>query len=305
MRSSLLFLLTIFYERKEAVKKNCVLSASVFIVLSFFATVPCHAVMPFGNVANPEGFYFTDYPTFYTADKMKDRDGDTVNDDLELESYTNLFRFTYYNKSMFDNTWAWSAIIPVTRNEVLGFHDQGVGDFVLAASYWLIDDPVNKTWLAPMMFVHVPFGDDDPGNPASVGLNVWKFEPTLTFAKFIGKFDIEGTLKYRIYTENDDTGKKKGNEVRLESYAGYFLKPNMLLGMHFNAVWGDNDKLNGVEVSDSATRKFQAGPGFSWRPTDRSLGPAIPGVTAMYLTEFECKNATEGHLFQLRLTWKF
>ncbi len=269
------------------------------MILSLLKT-ECQALLMYDNVAAPSGLYFLDYPAYCTADRLKDGDGDTSIDDLDLNSYTNTFRLLYYNRTTFKNTWAWSACLPVGRAEMLGDHDAGLGDLALAAGYWVVDDPNKKTWLAPTLFVDAPIGDYDSDKSINMGTNVWKFKPTILFAKYFGRVTTEAFIRYTMYTENNDTEVANGDEINFESFIGYFITPSLNSSVHFNATFGEDNELNGHKLSDSGIRKYQAGASIFWQP-ERS---GMLNMTFQYFNDFGCENTFSGDTFLIRLTWK-
>lgn len=269
-----------------------------FLFASFMFSEQCHALDPFDNIPFPEGKYFLTYPIYYTADRLKDGSGNTSVSNLDLDSYVNLFRFCYYNKTTFDNAWTFSFIQPVGRVEILGEHDQGIGDATVCGGYWFIDNPDSKTWFGAIGYVDIPIGDYDPAKSANMGANMWKFRPSLIFAKQFGKFDLELTAKYNIYTENKDIDTKPGQETIIESYLGYFLRPSLMLGGHFNATFGQDKTVGGSDVPDSSVKKYQAGPSINWTPA------SLCCITFETLFDFGVENSTSGQLYLVRLAWK-
>ncbi|MCP4349965.1 MAG: transporter [Desulfobacterales bacterium] len=280
-------------------KQKLNLASTVLFLVAFLLAGECQAIEIYDNPSFPTGFYLLSYPMYYTADKLKDDKGNTSADDLDLDNIMNLFRLSYYNTSTFKNTWAWSIVVPVGRTEMSDDHDEGIGDFTLIGAYWLIDDSDNKTWVATYFHVDIPFGSYDSAKAANMGMNVWKFKPVLAFAKYFGKFATEGNLKYTFYTKNDDTDFRQGNELRLDTLLGYFIKPNLALSGHLNAIIGEDNESGGEKVPDSAMRKYQAGASLFWNPG----GPGIPAITFEYLKDFECENTVSGNTFLVRLCW--
>lgn len=258
----------------------------------------CYAVDPFDNIPAPQGLYFLDYPVYYTAQKIMDSQGNAVLDNLDLHSYQNIFRITYYNKTTFENTWAFTLLVPVGRIEMQNKHDEGLGDFTVASAYWMIDDAVSKTWLGAVAYVDIPTGSYDSEKTVNMGRNVWKFRPSLVFAKQFNNFDLEATAKYNIYTKNKDTDVKEGSEAIFEGYCGYFVKPNLLIGGHFNATFGQNKIVNDNKESDSGIRLYQAGPSIHWM-IDNNIGFLFETIF-----DIKARNTTEGELLLVRLLWK-
>jgi hypothetical protein len=278
-------------------KVNLIVFISILLAI-FFLVEPCQAIDPFDNIPAPKGLYFLTYPFYYSSQKITDKNGEIGINNLGLHVYQNIFRFCYYNKTTFDNTWAFTILIPVGRIEILDDHDQGFGDFTIASAYWLIDSQASKTWLGAVAYVDIPLGNYDPTKSANTGSNVWKIRPSFVFAKQINQFDIELTFKYNFYTKNQDTNIRDGNEAIFESYLGYFLQPNLILGGHFNVTHGQDKVVDGSKISDTGIRRYQAGPSINWMHSNTF------GITFETIFDFATRNSTEGQLFLLRFCWK-
>jgi hypothetical protein len=274
---------------------------ALVVLLVIAAAVDCQAVDPFenniGGVTQPHELYFTVYPMIYSASKLKNNSGDTVTDDLDARLYSSILRLTYYNKSLLGNTIILSGTLPVGKTKLLGDSNSGIGDAMLLAGYWLIDDKSSGTYLAVGSYLDVPTGDYNKNNIANMGSNVWKFRPTVVAAKQIGALDMELTLKYNIYTENKDTGARAGNEAIVEGYTGYFLRPDLIAGAHLNATFGSDMNVDGVRITETAVRVFQAGPSIMWIAGKFS-------ILVVALDEFAARNTAQGYLVYARLGYK-
>jgi len=261
--------------------------------------VESHAIDAYDAPAPPRGLYFVDYPLFFMADKLKNSKGVTTSDSLGLKYYANLFRLSYFNRTTFKNTWVASILIPVGHIEFLSDHDEGLGDATVVFGYWIIDRPGSKTWLSLAQFIDIPIGHFDKGKSANMGSNVWKIRPSMFFGKyFFDKIDLEIALKYNIFTENDDKKVKSGSELILESFFGYFIQPTVLFGVHLDTIFGEDNTVNGQRILDSGVEGYRTGLSLDWVFDTR-------GINFKYLVDFGRKNSPEGHLFQMRFSWKF
>lgn len=284
------------------------LTAAVFCILFQGLAIPqdARAVLPYANVPVLEdGVVFEAYPTWVSADKLKDENGDTVDNDLNFDYHTNIFRFTAYNKKMFSHTWAWTLLMPVTRKEIGDFHDQGISDFIFGTGFWFIEDPKKKIYVGPVMYITFPFGHYDPDNPASVGDNVWKYTPSLIFADFTGRWHTEITLYYTHFSENRDTYVQLGDEYKFETYLGYSTDSRLWFGLHLDGTFCGDTKVNGISQTHSDVRRYQAGPSIFYLPDKKEKGRVLPAATFMYLRDFGVQNTIEGHTFQFRFSWAF
>jgi len=256
------------------------------------------ATDPFDNWANPNGGYAVAYPLYYGAQRITDNDGNTAVPNLRLHLYETILRYVYYFNKDPKRSGLINVLLPVGHQEILGRHDDGLGDPTLTTGVWLVNDPQRHFYFALGGDVDLPIGHYDKNNPASLGQNVWKFRPLLNFAKFAPPVDVEGTVKYNISTENVDTGLKQGNQWQLGWYTGVFLGPQWLVGGHLNYFTGDDVKLNGTKIPNSGLRKFQSGPNVHWQPTARFF------AMLEVLRDFATRNTTEGTLFEGRLVYK-
>jgi hypothetical protein len=206
---------------------------------------------------------------------------------------------SYFNRTTFKNTWVASILIPVGHIEALGDHDEGLGDATVVFGYWIIDRPGSKTWLSLAQFIDIPIGNFDKSKSANMGSSVWKIRPSVYFGKyFFDKIDLEIALKYNISTGNNDTRVKNGNELILESFLGYFIRPTVLFGVHLDTIFGEDNTVNGQRILDSGVEGYRTGLSLDWVFDTR-------GINFKYLVDFGRKNSPEGHLFQMRFSWKF
>jgi len=257
-----------------------------------------HALEPYDNYVVPDGSYFLMYPVYYKANTLADENGDVAVNDLNLRYSSNVFRYAHAGTTKDDGKWLLNVLLPVVDIDLLGEKDQGIGDLTLGSAYWLINHQKSKTWLVIAGFVDFPTGDYDSKNTANVGLNVWKFRPSLGLAKQYNDFDLEVTYRYNIYSENEDIDFKYGSENILESYLGYSVTPKLLFGIHYNIINGSDNETNGSIVPDSAIRKNQLGVSFNY------LFGKGTGITTVFLSEFNNENSPEGDTLMMRLFWK-
>lgn len=267
------------------------------LCLCFTFSGRAYGLDPYDNVALPQGWFLSLYPSYYQASTYTDNNGNKQMDP-GIRAYQTGVRFTYYDKTLLPKTWAFSIILPAGQKEQLGISDSGIGDLTLTAGYWFVDDPASKTYFAAGMFVDVPTGGYDKTKKSNMGSNMYKFRPAIGFAKDIGKLHTEGILKYNIYTENKDTGVRPGSETIAELYAGYFVRLTVLLGGLLNATFGQNKTVNGRETAGSGLRRYQAGPSVYWVPAKGF------SITVDALSEFGTKNTAEGYLLMSRFSWK-
>ncbi|MCG6551370.1 MAG: transporter [Candidatus Magnetominusculus sp. LBB02] len=271
------------------------------MVIVLFGAVDCYAVDPFENnvgcLSQPNELYFILYPAIYTAQRLKDSSGATSMNNIGARAYETTLRLVYYNQSLLGNTIILSGMVPVGKTDLLGSSDAGIGDAMFVAGYWLVDDKASGTYVAAGSYLVAPTGSYNSNRIANLGANVWQFMPTVVAAKQIGKLDMELTFKYDMFTENKATGVRAGNEAIIEGYAGYFVRPDLLLGGHLNATFGAENYVNGSNASDTAMQKLQAGPSAMW--ISGRFSALVVG-----LADFASRNTAQGYTVYARLGYK-
>ncbi len=271
------------------------------LLFAFMILLPIstsYAVDPFDNIPAPHGLYFLDYPLYSTANKIVDGNGNIIEDHIGLRVFENVFRLAYYGNTLAEHPFVATVLVPIGRVELMGEHDQGLGDITIGTGYWILNDNRSKTWVGAALFIDAPTGNYDPNKKANMGSNVWKIRPTILFAKQAGSFDVEASYKYNIYTNNRDTDIENGAEHIVEGYVGYYFEPQLLFGAHYNIVYGNDEKAGGQRVDASGKRVYQAGFSVNWMVSD-SLGLMFEN---MY--DYHTKNVPTAELYMVRLCYK-
>ncbi len=251
------------------------------------------------NHAGTPGRYFIMYPYSYHADKLPGKTAAQTRDNIDLNVYINSLRVAFVSRGFSGNICYLGLIQPVGRIEMMGDSDEGIGDMELVAGQWLIEDRENELFLALACGIFFPTGSYDQNSAANLGTNDYRFRPILQFAKQFGKFDYEFDIKYQWHTENPDTHRRAGDDILFESYMGYFLLPNVMCGVHFDAFFSDDARLNGRKINGSATEKYQAGPSATWVVAKGFV------LDAQMLFDFNAQNTTEGYTVQFRFVRGF
>ncbi|MBF0515989.1 MAG: transporter [Nitrospirae bacterium] len=276
-----------------------IIITGIVISLIFLISVgESWAVGPFENIPAEQGLYFAPTISYSSSSSLMDKNGHKLSTKFGLNTYDTVLRFMYYDNATLPQSSTVQIMLPVGRTEAPGQHDTGIGDTTIVAGYWLIDDPVSRTWLAAGSYVDFPTGSYNKNATTNRGGRVWKVRPTIVFAQQFGRFDLELTTKYNVYTKNVDTGLKKGSEVIFEELIAYSLTRDFLIGMHLNEIYGSADVTNGVKKHGSDVRKYQTGP--SVRVV---LGPKTT-MFIDYLRDFAVKNTAKGNLITLQLRLK-
>ncbi|THF65959.1 transporter [Pseudothauera nasutitermitis] len=154
----------------------------------------------------------------------------------------------------------------------------GVGDIILAAPVWLINDTASRTWLGISPYLYLPTGRYDHDRPLNLGENRWKFNLQVGFVKGLAKnWFVELTGDVMFHGENDDYGAAKATlkQDRLyqgQAYLRYQFTPKANAFVSLSQTWGGETRVDGVRQDDEARqRKASIGGGYFIGPKTQLL----------------------------------
>jgi hypothetical protein len=142
----------------------------------------------------------------------------------------------------------------------------GIGDTIIASTFWFVNQPENKRWLGFTPFVFLPTGTYRDQQPLNVGENRYK---AVLQAGYVEGFEAFGhdwmvdvIYDATIYGDNKDAGPdgnttlKQDESYQLQTWLRYFLEPNWSIGAGYSGTWGGQTKLGG-EDADTSTQAQQ------------------------------------------------
>lgn len=142
----------------------------------------------------------------------------------------------------------------------------GVGDLILAATVWLVNQPKTGTYFGITPFLYAPTGRYDHKDALNLGENRWKFALQAGFiTKLSDKVSLDLAGDFTVYGKNDEFGvdkltMKQKPSVQLQSYLRYHLSPTWDLRAGLSHTFGGETKVAGVNQDDRAkTTKFSVG----------------------------------------------
>jgi hypothetical protein len=251
----------------------------------------------------PPGFYFLDYLTYYSADKLMDNNGDELPVDFDLDVFVNSFRFVYISKvQLMGGTVGYHTIIPVVLDmdiKVGGADDSnsGLGDVTVGTNLsWH-----TKNWhYAVALDAVLPVGDYDKDEMANLGRNYYTIEPIVGFTYISdGGFEVSSKIMYDFNTENTDTDYQTGQEFHFDYFVGYHFNKSWIAGIDgYYYKQMTDDKLDGDTVEDNKGQVFSYGPAVQYQYKNMSL-------LAQYQMETAVKNRSEGDKFWLKFVYAF
>ncbi|VFT74956.1 QbdB protein [Klebsiella aerogenes] len=119
------------------------------------------------------------YFTYATRDSFTPTGGGELKQETGLDSFVSIFRYVHY-MDVGGFTVAPQVLLPYGRlyngslNGVRLDSASGLGDPILAAPVWLVNNP--STTFAIVPYLYLPAGSYDAGRTLNVGENRWKFD---------------------------------------------------------------------------------------------------------------------------------
>lgn len=279
----------------------------------------------------PPGFYFLDYLYHYSADSMKDDNGDDIDGFDDISVKANVFRFLWVSeKEILGANLCMHTFIPVLDVDIdfkgpvgpeakRSYDDTGVpyvivNPFVLA---WHLNQGKLHIAASPAD-IYVPLGQDD-GNLASVGQNFWTFEPILAVTYMHDKWEFSGKFMYDFNTTEEksatiygfEVDRDPGQEFHVDYSLSYAFTPSFRAGVngyYYVQTTDDSYDLNDAipatvqtllkNDEDNRSQVFAVGPGVWYNHKNMffSLRSQI---------ETGAKNKTEGLGVWAKFTYAF
>lgn len=286
------------------------------------------------GAAPPPGLTVLNYAYFYTADELKDSDGDemAVFDDVTV--WAEVLRFIYFTKKkLFGGTYGQHFFL-LAVNVDMDFkapvgpkHKKHYDDFDVP---YLIYSPFLLSWhlmqgklhlVLDIADIYIPLSNEDDDNLASVGRNFWTFEPVLAITyMFTPQLAASLKLMYDFNTEQDDyptpmgvtIDRTPGQEFHFDWCVSYALRPNLRLGItgyYYRQVKNDDfdfDDFSGPPALKAALKDLEDNQGLVW-----AIGPGIwyqKGKLFLSLRaqfEFGAREMTEGQNVWFKLGYVF
>ncbi|QNT69400.1 transporter [Defluviicoccus vanus] len=139
----------------------------------------------------------------------------------------------------------------------------GLGDTIIASTFWFINQPDEKRWLGFTPFFFFPTGKYQDGKPLNVGENRFKQVLQVGFVQgFAEKWTTDLIADTTFYEDNDDYGERgkqtlsQDNSYQLQAWLRYAITPNWQVGGGYSGTYGGVTEVNG-DSNGGATRVQQ------------------------------------------------
>ena len=209
-------------------RSTVVCSLGVGLAVAFATATPAAAIdyQPFDWVPLPAGTSVA--MLYYEHGQMNGFDNPiTGTRKARLDSDIGVARFLHYG-DIFDHRYVLDVVAPfgsLTDGNIGGTRlgsRFGVGDPLISAGYWFVNDPSRKRYLSGVVFVTLPVGTYDHAKPLNLSANRWQNDLQVDFTQgFAQRYTLDLSADWIIYGDNDDAGPKRQTLKQNATYGAY------------------------------------------------------------------------------------
>ena len=174
----------------------------------------------------PPGFYYRLYNVFYSADTLKDENGNPIDANLDIGVFANVHRFVWITeKEILGADYGANVIIPLVYTDFAADTPGGRVTDDKFGLYDIIVEPVILGWhgerydAVAAMGVILPVGNYDPNNPASPGKGYWTGMATLGGTYYLDEektWSASILSRYEIHSRIEDSTLRPGANFHFE-----------------------------------------------------------------------------------------
>ncbi|NVN91449.1 MAG: transporter [Desulfuromonadales bacterium] len=252
----------------------------------------------------PPGFYYLNYLTHYSADRLNDKNGNKLPVDFHVGATADVSRFVYMtNYHLLGGLFGVYAVVPLVHVSAtiggVGNTTSGVGDMTF--SPFMLSWHGKSLWhAATAIEFTAPTGSYDKSRLANVGRNYWTFQPIVNVTLLTESgLDLTTKIMYDINTENTDTHYTSGHEFHFDYASTYHWGAWNIgaTGYFYKQVTKDHGAGAGANGGNKG-QVFAVGPTVKYSYKNMSL-------EAKYQKEMLAENKAEGDRYWLKLIWAF
>lgn len=255
----------------------------------------------------PPGFYYLNYLTHYSADRLNDKDGNRIPVDFHVNATANVFRFLYMTETQVaGGNLGFYAIAPLVHLSgtltpapgiTIARTKSGLGDISVGSLVaWH-----SKNWHAAAgLDISAPTGQYDKAQTFNLGRNYWTIQPILAGTLLSDNgLELSAKVMYDFNTENTDTKYTSGQEFHFDYATAYHLGPWTMGATGYFYKQVSNDHGGTAALNDgNKGQVFAAGPTIKYDYKNMSL-------ELKYQKEMLVQNRSEGDKYWLKLIWAF
>lgn len=133
--------------------------------------------------------------------------------------------------------------------------ETGIGDPMIGATAWLINNTEQQEWFGLSAFASMPYGsyDADKG-PVNAGQNRWKGIFQAGYVKALGdNFMLDVIGEYAVYSDNDDfmgSRREQDDTQSIQTHLRYLLNSQSHIALSYYHDFGGETTVGGVEQND-------------------------------------------------------
>jgi hypothetical protein len=180
----------------------------------------------------------------------------------QFDSDVGIARFVHYMK-LGDYLIAPQVLLPFGQLRAGGNlsalgSNSGLGDVILAAPLWLINNPEQRNFFAVTPYLFAPTGNYDRNRALNLGENRWKFNLQAGYVTAISKswsFDLSGDVM--VFGKNSDLAApgarlEQDPLYQVQGYLKYHWTDATRLAAGLSHSFGGETQVNGVAQNDRA-----------------------------------------------------
>ncbi|CAO3441007.1 transporter [Azospirillum endophyticum] len=201
------------------------------------------------------------YSTFATRGSFVPNGGSEIKDGTRLDSYVGILRYVHYT-DIGGLPFAPQVLLPygsLYDGRLGGVKldtASGIGDPILAAPLWLIDNKQSGTTFAVVPYLFLPLGSYHAGRALNLGEKRWKFDLQLGGTQTLGNgIAVQASIDTMWYGDNTDatatgTGRlKQNNSYQGQAWLSYTPPSDATwtFAAGYSKNWGGLQRLNGIE----------------------------------------------------------
>jgi hypothetical protein len=258
----------------------------------------------------PEGIYWRMYNVFYTADDLRDKNGDEIDVDFDVNVYALVNRLVYSSGiELLGANLVADICVPLVYTDIsmkaggmtlFDDNEFGLGDILI--------EPAILAWHGPRwdaalgVGVYLPTGDFDADEPASPGKGFWTGMLTAGATFYFDEartWSASILSRYEIHSEQEDTDVTYGDDFHFEWGLGKTVAKIWDVGLAGYCRWQVTDD-SGPGTTNDREEAYAVGPEVSVFVPDWGLG-----VSLRSLWEFENKVNSQGNVTTLMIMKAF
>ncbi|MNC24079.1 hypothetical protein D3C75_721210 [compost metagenome] len=179
----------------------------------------------------------------------------------------------------------------------------GMGDAIFLSSFWFVNNPDSKTYIAFTPYITAPTGKYDSTQPGvSLGSNRWSYTAEFGLSQGFGDntyVDLIAAIDF--YGNNDDyfgRQQKKDDLITLQAIYSYNLTPTLWASAKYSYVNGGETEVDDIRQNDRTTGQTVA------------LGlakqlDAKNNIQVEYIHDVKVDNAFENRGVRMRYVYAF